>query len=78
MLDKVRQFPRIRWESPLDAPLNKIVFVLVRSEGGFHYTEAAWKNEFGEWVNVSHYNKVIGWIKMPPNCLKKKKITNMK
>ena len=58
MLDKIRQFPRIEWTSILDAPYNKIVFVLVDDGCGHFYTELAWKNEFGEWVDIPHYHSV--------------------
>ena len=34
MLDKIRQFPRIEWKSVLDAPYDKIVYVLV-DDGAF-------------------------------------------
>lgn len=65
MLDKIRQFPRIEWESILDAPFGKIVFVLVENGCGHFYTELAWKNEFGEWVDIPHYHSVRMFAEAP-------------
>lgn len=65
MLDKIRQFPRIEWESILDAPFGKIVFVLVEDGCGHFYTELAWKNEFGEWVDIPHYHSVRLFAEAP-------------
>lgn len=65
MLDKIRQFPRIEWKSILDAPLCKIVFVFVDDACGHFYTELAWKNEFGEWVDIPHYHSVRMFAEAP-------------
>ena len=65
LLDKIRQFPRIEWKSILDAPFCKIVFVLVEDGCGHFYTELAWKNEFGEWVDIPHYHSVRMFAEAP-------------
>lgn len=65
MLDKIRQFPRIEWKSVLDAPYKKIVFVFVEDGCGHFYTELAWKNEFGEWVDIPHYHSVRMFAEAP-------------
>lgn len=69
MLDKIRQFPRIEWKSVLDAPYNKIVFVLVDDGCGHFYTELAWKNEFGEWVDIPHYHSVRLFAEAPAHFM---------
>lgn len=65
MLDKIRQFPRIEWKSIFDAPYDKIVYVLVDDGCCHFYTQLAWKNEFGEWVDIPHGHSVRQWAEAP-------------
>ena len=65
MLDKIRQFPRIEWKSVFDAPYGKIVYVLVDDGCCHFYTQLAWKNEFGEWVDIPHGHSVRQWAEAP-------------
>lgn len=65
MLDKIQQFPRIEWKSVLDAPYGKIVYVLVDDGCCHFYTQLAWRNEFGEWVDIPHGHSVRQWAEAP-------------
>lgn len=81
MLDKIRQFPRIEWKSIFDAPYDKIVYVLVDDGCCHFYTQLAWKNEFGEWVDIPHGHSVRQWAEAPPHLVhsrgKKSKMADM-
>jgi len=64
MLDKIHQFPRIKWKPTIDAPKGEILLVLVR-DGVNYYTELAYLNEYREWVDIPHLHQVIGWSEIP-------------
>lgn len=64
-LEKIRKFPHLEWKNPVDAPQGIIVLVFVENGTNEFYTELAWKNDFGEWVDIPHYHKVRYWTECP-------------
>lgn len=66
----MRTFPRINWKPTIDAPKNEIVLALVQ-DGVVIYSELAYKNEYGEWVDIPHLHRVIGWGEVPEELKKK-------
>lgn len=64
MIDKIRQFPRIKWKPTIDAPIGEIVLVLARDVLDY-YTELAYLNEYREWVDIPHFDQVMGWAEVP-------------